>query len=124
MVIFLAGIRNIPEDMFEAATIDGANKLQQFAKITLPMISPIIFFNTIMQIIQSFQAFTPSYVISNGTGGPVNSVLFYTLYIYQLSFNDFKMGYASAAGWILLLLIALFTGAGFLLSKKLVSYDN
>ncbi len=124
MVIFLSGLKNIPSDFYEAASIDGANGFQKFINITLPMLSPIIFFNTIMQIIQSFQAFTPSYIISNGTGGPVNSLLFYTLYIYQTAFGNFQMGYASAQAWILLILIAICTAAGFAISKKVVFYND
>ena len=124
MVIFLSGLKNIPADYYEAASIDGANGVQKFLNITLPMLSPIIFFNTIMQIIQSFQAFTPSYIISNGTGGPVNSLLFYTLYIYQTAFSNFQMGYASAQAWILLILIAICTAVGFGISKKVVFYND
>lgn len=124
MVIFLAGIKNIPADLYEAASIDGATGIKQFFHITLPMLSPIIFFNTIMQIIQSFQAFTPSYIISNGTGGPVNSLLFYTLYIYQTAFGNFQMGYASATAWILLVLIAICTALGFGIAQKCVFYND
>ncbi|MBS5284299.1 MAG: sugar ABC transporter permease [Clostridiales bacterium] len=124
MVIFLSGIKNIPADLYEAASIDGASGIRQFFSITVPMLSPIIFFNTIMQIIQSFQAFTPSYIISNGTGGPVNSLLFYTLYIYQTAFGNFQMGYASAAAWILLILIAACTAAGFWVADKCVFYNE
>ena len=83
MVIFLAGLRQIPGMYYEAASVDGASKWAQFRKITLPLLSPIIFFNLVLQIIGAFQAFTQAYVVSNGTGGPSDSTMFYTLYLYQ-----------------------------------------
>lgn len=124
MVIFLAGLKNIPKELYEASSIDGAGKGRQFLSVTLPMLSPIILFNGIMQIISSFQAFTPAYIISNGTGGPVNSTLFYTLYLYQNAFGNFQMGYASAMAWILLIIIACSTGLLFFTSKKWVHYND
>jgi multiple sugar transport system permease protein len=124
MVIFLAGLKNIPKELYEASFMDGANRTQQFFHITIPKLTPIIFFNLIQQIIGSFQAFTPAYIVSNGTGGPINSLLFYTLYIYQNAFGNFQMGYASAAAWILLLTIAVFTAIGFASSSKWVFYEN
>ncbi|MEH6995786.1 sugar ABC transporter permease [Neobacillus drentensis] len=124
MVIFLAGLKQIPLEFYEASSLDGAGKWKQFIHITLPCLSPIILFNGIMQIISSFQAFTPAYIISNGTGGPVNSTLFYTLYLYQNGFGNFQMGYASAMAWSLLLIIAFFTGLIFLTSKKWVHYGD
>ncbi|MCB1972769.1 MAG: sugar ABC transporter permease, partial [Geminicoccaceae bacterium] len=96
MIIFLAGLRQIPTDMYEAASLDGASKSRQFWKITLPLLTPVIFFNAVVQTIESFKAFTPAFIISGGTGGPVNSTLFYTLYLYQEAFGFFRMGYASA----------------------------
>ena len=101
MIIFLAGLRQIPSDVYEAASIDGANKIQQFIKITLPLLTPVIFFNGIVQTIDAFKAFTPAFIISEGTGGPIDSTLFYTLYLYQEGFAYFRMGYASALAWIL-----------------------
>lgn len=124
MVIFLAGLQQIPQDLYEAASIDGAGKRVLFLRITLPLLSPIIFFNAVMQMISSFQAFTPAYVISNGSGGPLDSTLFYTLYLYQKGFASFQMGYASAMAWVLLLIIALFTGLAFLFAKKWVYYED
>ncbi|MBS4208150.1 sugar ABC transporter permease [Bacillus sp. FJAT-50079] len=124
MVIFLAGLKSIPRELYEACSIDGAGRVRKFFTVTLPMLSPIILFNTVMQIIESFQAFTPAYIISDGTGGPVNSLLFYTLYIYQTAFGNFQMGYASAMAWILLVIIAIFTGLSFLISKKWVHYGE
>jgi multiple sugar transport system permease protein len=124
MVIFLAGLKQIPQDFYEASALDGAGKWKQFLHVTLPVLSPIILFNGIMQIISSFQAFTPAYIISNGTGGPVNSILFYTLYLYQNGFGNFQMGYASSMAWVLLIIIGCFTGLIFITSKKWVHYGD
>ena len=124
MVIFLAGLRQIPGMYYEAASVDGASKWSQFRKITLPLLSPIIFFNLVLQIINAFQAFTQAYVVSNGTGGPSDSTMFYTLYLYQRGFVQFQMGYAAAMAWVLLLIIAVFTAINFYLSKHWVFYGD
>ncbi|WP_249688847.1 carbohydrate ABC transporter permease [Microvirga sp. 3-52] len=124
MIIFLAGLRQIPPDVYEAASIDGANKMQQFVKITLPLLTPVIFFNGIVQTIDAFKAFTPAFIISEGTGGPIDSTLFYTLYLYQEGFAYFRMGYASALAWILLIIIACFTAFSFLTSRYWVHYND
>ncbi|HRW14085.1 sugar ABC transporter permease [Amaricoccus sp.] len=124
MIIFLAGLRQIPTDMYEAASLDGASKSRQFWKITLPLLTPVIFFNAVVQTIESFKAFTPAFIISGGTGGPVNSTLFYTLYLYQEAFGFLRMGYASALAWILVVIIAAFTALSFLSSRYWVHYDD
>ncbi len=124
MIIFLAGLRQIPQDMYEAASLDGAGKWRQFVKITLPLLTPVVFFNAIIQTIEAFKSFTPAFIISGGSGGPVNSTLFYTLYLYNEAFSFFRMGYASALAWFLLLLIACFTAFSFLSSKYWVHYDD
>lgn len=124
MIIFLAGLRNIPVELTEAAYVDGAGAVRRFFSITLPLLTPIVFFNVVMQSIVAFQAFTPSFIISNGTGGPVGSTLFYTLYLYQRAFTQFEMGYASALAWILVLIIATFTAIVFLTSKRWVFYAD
>lgn len=124
MVIFLAGLRQIPSMYYEAAQLDGASKVRQFFSVTLPLLSPIIFFNLVLQVINAFQTFTQSYIVSNGTGGPVDSTLFYTLYLYQQGFGNLNMGYASAMAWLLLLIIAAMTAANFLLSKYWVFYND
>ena len=124
MIIFLAGLRQIPQDMYEAASLDGASKWRQFLKITLPLLTPVVFFNAIIQTIEAFKSFTPAFIISGGTGNPINSTLFYTLYLYQEAFGFFRMGYASALAWVLLALVALFTAFSFLTSKYWVHYDN
>ena len=124
MIIFLAGLRQIPEMYYEAASIDGAGKLRQFRSITIPMLTPIIFFNLVLQVINAFQTFTQSYIVSNGTGGPVDSTLFYTLYLYQRGFGALDMGYASAMAWLLLIIIAGMTAVNFFASRYWVFYND
>ena len=124
MVIFLAGLRQIPGDVLEAAEVDGAGRARRFLYITLPLLSPIIFFNLVLQIIGAFQAFTPAFIVSGGSGGPSDSTLFYTLYLYQKAFGSFEMGYAAAMAWVLLLIIAGFTAANFLMSRRWVFYAD
>ncbi|MFD1673942.1 carbohydrate ABC transporter permease [Alicyclobacillus fodiniaquatilis] len=121
MVIFLAGLKQIPNYLYEAATIDGANHFQRYIRITLPMLSPIIFFNLLMGTISSFMVFTQVEVITDG--GPMNSTLFYVLYLYQQGFQYFHMGYATAMAIVLLVIVALCSGFIFLTSKFWVNYD-
>jgi multiple sugar transport system permease protein len=124
MVIFLAGLRQIPAMYYEAASVDGAGPLRRFRSITLPLLTPIIFFNLVLQIIHAFQSFTQAFVVSGGTGGPSDSTMFYTLYLYDRGFGNFDMGYASAMAWFLLVIIAFFTAANFVASKYWVFYDD
>ncbi|WP_248927086.1 carbohydrate ABC transporter permease [Paenibacillus hamazuiensis] len=124
MVIFLAGLKQIPTDLYEASQVDGAGKTRQFFQITLPLLSPVLFFNLVMGIINSFQVFTPGYVIGDGRGGPIDSTLFYTLYLYLKGFSFFDMGYASALAWIMLAVIAAFTAIVFATSKYWVFYGD
>ena len=124
MIIFLAGLRQIPRGLYEAAEVDGATRAQQFWRITLPLLTPVIFFNAVVQTIDAFKAFTPAFIISSGTGGPINSTLFYTLYLYQEAFAFFRMGYAAALAWILVVIIAAFTAFSFLTSRYWVHYDD
>ena len=124
MIIFLAGLKQIPTELYEAAAIDGAGKRAQFFRITFPMLTPIVFFNMIMEMVNAFQAFTPAYIISDGTGRPLDSTLFYTLYLYQQGFSHFRMGYASALAWFLLCIIAGFTALSFLSSNRWVHYER
>jgi len=124
MVIFLAALRQIPGYLYEAAAVDGINRRQAFRHITLPMLTPVVLFNMVLQMIGAFQAFTPAFVVSGGTGGPVNSTLFYTLYLYQRGFANFQMGYASAMAWVLFIGIAVVTAINFWFSKYWVHYDD
>lgn len=123
MVIFLASLKQIPEDYYEAATIDGAGKVRQFFQITLPLLTPMVFFNIVMQFINAFQSFTSAFIISGGTGSPLNSTLFYSLYLYLKAFREFQMGYASAMAWVLLAIIGAITGLMFAFANKWVYYD-
>jgi len=124
MIIFLAGIKQIPTEYYEAASVDGAGKVKQFLYITIPSLSPIIFFNFIMQMIGAFQSFTQAYIISGGSGGPVDSTMFYSLYLYLRGFGYGHMGYASAMAWVLLIIIATFTFIAFKFSGRLVTYGS
>ena len=124
MIIFLAGLQQVPNELYEAAEIDGASNWQKFKNVTVPMITPVIFFNLVLGVINSFQAFTSAYIVSGGSGGPADSTLFYTLYLYQEGFTSFRMGYASAMGWVLLLIIAAFTALNFWASRRWVYYGD
>lgn len=107
MVIYLASLQGIPQHLYEAASIDGANRWQSFWKITLPMLTPTIFFNLVLSVISTFQTFTSAFVATNG--GPLDSTLFYVLYIFRQGFEYFNMGYASALAWVLFLIILALT---------------
>ncbi|TLM70528.1 carbohydrate ABC transporter permease [Pseudarthrobacter sp. NamB4] len=124
MIIFLAGLRQVPMSLYEAADVDGAGPLRKFLSITLPLLSPIIFFNLILQTIHAFQAFVPAYIISGGLGGPADSTLFYTLYLYQEGFGSFDMGYACAMAWTLLVAVGAVTALNFFISKYWVFYGD
>jgi multiple sugar transport system permease protein len=124
MLIFLAGLKNIPATYYEAASVDGAGPLRRFRNITLPLLSPIILFNLIMQTISAFLTFTPVYIISNGEGGPLDHTLLYSLYLFRRAFVYFDMGYASAMAWIMLILIGLVTLIIFKTSRYWVHYDG
>ena len=124
MIIFLAGLRQIPRELHEAATMDGAGTLRRFVSVTLPLMTPLIFFNTLMGTIHAFQSFTGAYVVSGGTGGPADSTLFYTLYLYQRGFGQLDMGYASAMAWVLLAVLAAFSAFFFWTAKFWVHYGD
>lgn len=122
MVIFLAGLKQIPQELYESASVDGASKLRNFFHITLPMISPVMFFNLILGVIGSFQMFTSAFIITEG--GPMNATYMYAYYLYQKAFKDYQMGYASAMAWVLLAIIAILTAINFLASKYWVFYES
>lgn len=124
MVIFLAGLQQIPVELYEAASVDGAGRKRQFLSITLPMLSPVLFFNLVLQTIQAFQVFTPAFAVSGGKGGPADSTLFYTLYLYDRGFVASHMGYASAMAWVLLIAIGAVTAVLFRTSRSWVFYAN
>ena len=122
MVIFLAGLQSVPETLIEAAAIDGAGLLRRFWHVTVPMITPVIFFNLVIGIIGSFQVFTVAFIAT--AGGPVNATLFYVLWLYQHAFEFFKMGYAATVAWVLLAIIMIFTLLQFLIARKWVYYEG
>lgn len=124
MLIFLAGLKSIPSSYYEAASVDGANYWQKFVKITLPMLSPVILFNTIMQTIGAFMTFVPAYIISKGTGGPLDGTLLYSLYLFLQGFEFFNMGYASAMAWVMLIIVGILTALIFMSSKYWVHYES
>ncbi|MGW4462466.1 carbohydrate ABC transporter permease [Micromonospora sp. NBC_01796] len=124
MVIFLAGLKQVPTELYEAASVDGAGKVRQFLSVTLPMLSPVIFFNLVLETINGFQGFTSAFVLSNGTGGPVDSTLMYTLNLYIKGFVDLEMGYASAMAWVFLLAIAVITIVLFSTGRFWVHYSD
>jgi len=133
MLIFLAALQDVPKSLYEAAEIDGANSVRRFFSITLPSISPVIFFQLIMSVISNFQYFTQAYLMTNAnstggfnaaSGGPENSLLFYALYLYQNAFAFFKMGKASAMAWILFIIVAIVTYALFKTQRKWVTYGE
>lgn len=124
MLIFLAGLKQIPQDLYDAASVDGAGMVSKFFRITVPMLTPVIFFNLIMGIIGAFKAFTSAYIVSGGNGGPLDSTLFYTLYLYEKGFTNFEMGYASAMAWVLLIIISICTALVFRSSRFWVHYES
>ena len=124
MLIFLAGLRQIPKTYYEAASIDGAGWFSQFFRITLPQMTPIIFFNLIMQLINGFTVFNQAFIISGGRGDPQNATLVYALYLYLRAFAYNEMGYGSALAWVLVLIIAVFTAVIFKTQDRWVHYES
>jgi multiple sugar transport system permease protein len=124
MLIFIAGLKQIPESYYEAAEIDGASSWAKFIKITIPHLTPVIFFNLVMQLINGFTVFTQAFVISGGTGDPMNSTLVYALYLYRQAFEFYNMGYGCAMAWVLVLIIGFFTALIFKSSSAWVYYET
>lgn len=118
MLVFLGGLKQIPASLYEAATVDGCNKVRQFFSITLPMLTPVIFFNLIQQTINAFTAFTQSFIVTNGK--PLDSTLFYAVYVYRRSFEYSEMGYGAAMAWFMLFVVALLTSLIFKSSDRWV----
>ena len=124
MVVYLAGLQDVPTSLYEAAIIDGAGFFQRLIHVTLPMISPVIYFNVVLSIISGFQAFTQAFIMTGSTGAPERSTLFYVLNLYNVGFQDLRMGYASAMAWVLFLIILLLTFVATKLSQRFVTYDR
>lgn len=130
MIIYLAGLQDVPKHLYESASIDGATAWQRFWHITLPMISPVVYFNVIMGLIGALQVFTQVFVIAGGVGGnanplegsPSRSTLFYTIYLFSTAFFDLRMGYASALAWVLFVVVALLTALGTRASRGHIHY--
>jgi multiple sugar transport system permease protein len=124
MVIYLAGLKDIPTYLYEAATLDGAGPIQKLKTVTLPMLSPVIFFNLVMGIIGTFQYFTQAFMISKGQGGPEDSTMFYALYMFQRSWKYMDLGYGSAMAWVLFVLIIFITAVIFRSHTRWVHYGK
>jgi multiple sugar transport system permease protein len=125
MLLYLASLQGVPKTMYEAAEIDGAGSLQKFFYITIPMITPVIFFDVVTSLIGGFQIFQEAYVMTeNGDGGPVNSLLFYNLHMWNNAFEMFNMGYASSMAWVLFVIVMILTVLNLKLGKKWVYYDG
>jgi multiple sugar transport system permease protein len=123
MIVFLAGLQGVPESLYEAAAIDGAGPWQRFRNVTVPMISPVIFFNLIIGIIASFQAYF-TLVYTTTQGGPANASLIYVIYLFFKAFKDFEMGYASSLAWLLFMVVLVLTGIQFYLARRWVHYEG
>ncbi|HOS93371.1 MAG TPA: sugar ABC transporter permease [Armatimonadota bacterium] len=124
VVIYLAGLQGVPKELYEAAEVDGAGAWHRVRHITVPFMTPYLFFTLVMGLIGAFQFFTPAYVMTNGQGGPVDSTTFYSLYLFNVAFADFKMGYASAMAWILFAIIVVGTVLVFKTSARFVYYGE
>ncbi|WP_022887359.1 carbohydrate ABC transporter permease [Glaciibacter superstes] len=124
MVIFLAGLKQVPQELYEAAEMDGAGPFRRFRNVTLPMLSPVIFFNLLLETINAFQIFSSAFIISNGSGGPGGMTNFYTVYLYKRAFADLQMGYASAMAWVLVIVVAIAALVLFRTSKRWVHYGG
>ena len=119
-----ASLRQIPPELYEAAQLDGAGRWARFWRITLPLLTPVLFFNAVLGLVGGFQAFTSAFVVSNGSGGPADATLLYQVYLYQRGFVNLNMGYACAMAWVLLTVMAACTGVLFWSSRFWVFYGE
>ena len=122
MVLFLAALKGVPEDLYEAASIDGATRGRQFMSITIPLISPVIFYNLVTQLVQAFQEFNGPYIITNG--GPRNATTLISLIVYNMAFKDYKVGMSSAMAWVMFVIVMVLTIIAFVSQKKWVYYSD
>ena len=122
MVLFLAALKGVPEDLYEAASIDGATKGRQFLSITIPLISPVIFYNLVTQLVQAFQEFNGPYIITNG--GPRNPTTLISVIVYNTAFKDYKVGMSSAMAWVMFVIVMILTIIAFVSQKKWVYYSD
>jgi multiple sugar transport system permease protein len=124
VVLYLAGLQDVPQELYDAAAVDGANVFQKFRAVTLPMMTPVIFFHLVTSVIGALQFFTIPFVMTGGTGQPANSLLFYSIYLYKNAFAYFKMGYASAMAWLMFLTILVITLVIFRSARHWVYYGG
>jgi multiple sugar transport system permease protein len=124
MLLYLASMQGVSQSLYDAAGIDGAGRWKQFRYITIPMITPVIFFDMVTSLIGGFQIFQEAYVMSNGEGGPVNSMLFYNLYMWKKAFEAFDMGYAMAMSWVLFVIVFIITIINLKLAPRWVHYEG
>ncbi|WP_345436603.1 carbohydrate ABC transporter permease [Microbacterium gilvum] len=122
MVIFLAGLKQVPKELYEAAEMDGAGALRRFKAVTIPMLSPVIFFNLLLELIGAFQVFASAYIISNGSGGPAGMTNYLTVYLYKRGFSDLQMGYAAAIAWVIMIVVGIIAVILFRTQKSWVHY--
>ena len=122
MVIFLAGLKQVPKELYEAAEVDGAGPVRRFRAVTIPMLSPVIFFNLLLELIGAFQVFASAYIISNGSGGPAGMTNFITVYLYKRGFTDMQMGYAAAIAWVVMIVVGVIAFILFRTQKSWVHY--
>ena len=122
MIIFLAALKGVPTDLYEAAALDGAGKWRQFFSVTVPLITPVIFYNLVTQLVQAFQEFNGAYIITQG--GPRNSTTLISLLIYNSAFKSYNMGAASAMAWVLFVILMAMTGIAFASQKHWVYYSD
>ena len=122
MVLVLAALKGVPEDLYEAASIDGATKGRQFLSITIPLISPVIFYNLVTQLVQAFQEFNGPYIITNG--GPRNATTLISVIVYNTAFKDYKVGMSSAMAWVMFVIVMVLTVIAFVSQKKWVYYSD
>ena len=122
LVLFLAALKGVPEDLYEAASIDGATKGRQFLSITIPLISPVIFYNLVTQLVQAFQEFNGPYIITNG--GPRNATTLISVIVYNTAFKDYKVGMSSAMAWVMFVIVMILTIIAFVSQKKWVYYSD
>lgn len=122
MIIYLAGLQGVPKELHEAVDIDGGGYWHKLLHVTIPMVSPVIFFNVLMSLVSSFQVFTQAFMMTQG--GPNNKSLFYSYYLYRTAFQQNKMGLACAQGWIMFVIMIIFTALFFKVFAKKVHYDG
>jgi ABC-type sugar transport system permease subunit len=123
MVVYLAGLQGVPQELYDAAALDGARFWRRLFDVTIPMTSPVILFNTLLGVVFAFQAFTQFFLLSNRVGSPHNSTLIYSLFLFRQAFISFRMGYAAALGWVLFIIVLIISLIGFGLSRRWVYYE-